>query len=263
MILSSLVDCVVFEDHLRPDETMAYHLASEFSDWSVLNAGAPHYTTAHAYSRLAFDILRGHRPELVMVFAGINDVLSFLHHKNGTVCLAHTHLYVPWLLYGGHGSRIRRLPLATAKVVGAYLFGGRRAEIWGALVESTDSEFFEPQHVEKGGELFQTTSFLKSLGLFSAICSEIGAELVLTTIYSNAPDIQRGRRATYAWRMEQINQTIRQFTAERNLRIIDLAKELELVPEEDIYNKWHFTASGNRKRAVTVAASLLVNSASG
>ena len=109
-------DCVIFEDHLAPNQTMAYQLAAHLNGWRVLNAGAPHYTAAHAYSRLVFDVLRGYEAEVIVLFAGINDVLSFLHHDRGAVGPVYTHFYVPWVPYGGRRSGIRRLPSATLKL---------------------------------------------------------------------------------------------------------------------------------------------------
>ena len=245
-------DCVAFEDHLPPEETMAYQLASLLPDWQVLNAGSPHYSTPHAYNRLVFDLLRGYRPSELILFSGINDVLGFLHHKDGDVGPVHTHVYVPWLPYGGRGAWVRRMPSALLKVIAAYGLAGKRAEVWDHLAEKTDIEFFDPDHVHKGQELFETATFMTCLGLLHAICKEAEIQLRLTTVVYNRPDMDKGSRSAYAWGVDRINGAIREFASSRDLPLVDLNKELSLIPEADVRNKWHFTRSGNAKRAEAV-----------
>ena len=90
-------DCTVFEDHLPVEQTMGSILGGRMDGFNVLNAGAAHYPILHCYNRLIYDLVRGYRPNIVMVLTGANDVLSFVHHKNGNADPAHTHFYKPWL----------------------------------------------------------------------------------------------------------------------------------------------------------------------
>ena len=247
-------DCVIFEDHLAPNQTMAYQLAAHLNGWRVLNAGAPHYTAAHAYSRLVFDVLRGYEAEVIVLFAGINDVLSFLHHDRGAVGPVYTHFYVPWVPYGGRRSGIRRLPSATLKLAAALVAAGRGAEVWSTLVERNADDYGEAEHIAISRQLFSTDAFSTTLALFSAISKEMGAQLVLTTIAYTRADMETGPRSAVAWGIDRVNEAIRNFSDKRDVKLIDLDTTIDLVPERDIRNKWHFTELGNAKRAEALAA---------
>ena len=246
-------DCVVFEDQLAPHQTMSYQLAAHLDGWRVLNAGAPHYTVAHAYNRLVFDVLRGYKADVIVLFAGINDVLGFLAHDRGEVGPGHTHIYVPWVPYGGRRAGIRRLLPATLKLAAALVAGGRGAEVWDGLAERHVVDFFDPEHVALGKELFSTDPFSATLALFAAISEETGAQLVLTTAAYNRADMHIGPRPVYAWGIDRINEAVRDFSEIRKVKLIDLDAAMDLVPERDISNKWHFTELGNAKRAQILA----------
>jgi hypothetical protein len=93
------------------------------------------------------------------------------------------------------------------------------------------------------------------LELFRSACEAVGAELVLTTFYYARADMTLEPRKTYAWGIDRLNDTIRVFARQHALKLIDLADALKL-DSADISNKWHYTASGNTKRADLVAVSL-------
>ncbi len=243
-------DCTIFEEHLDVHESMAFQLNDQLCDWSMLNAGAPHYSILHAYNRLVFDVSRGYKPDMVLLFSAANDVLGFIHHKDGFIDDAHTHMYRPWLPYGGVSNRFGRIPSSSLKLLFAYFIIDRRDCAWNNLAESTSDVFFEEDSVRTARDLFNTSTYSRCLGLFLSTCRAIDAEFVPTTFYYNNLDMQNEPRRTYAWGIDQINDLVINFSQANGIRFVDFAKRLDLVPERDIHNKWHYTPDGNRKRAL-------------
>lgn len=248
-------DCTVFEHHLPPEETMAWQLREALDETMVLNAGAPHYTALHAYHRFVIDLVRGARPDRVVFFSAANDCLTFVHHKHGVVSPDHTHLYQPWISSAGLHRRISRCPTSALKVLLCVLWYGRRGVAWDRWAEEVSPEFRNAEHVRIARSLFDPSTFVTCLTLFHSACQAIGAELVLTTYAYHRDDMREEPRRTYAWGIDRFNQEIRTFAQRQGVALIDLAEALRLE-EGDIYNKWHFTKSGNRKRAAIVAQHL-------
>lgn len=248
-------DCTVFEDHLPPDETLASQLHDVLEDVEILNAGAPHYTALHAYHRFVIDLVRGARPDRVVFFSAANDCLTFVHHKDGVVSPDHTHLYQPWISSAGLHRRISRCPTSTLKVLLCFLWYGRRGVAWDRWAEEVSPEFRNAEHVRIARSLFDPSTFVTCLTLFHSTCQAIGAELVLTTYAYHRDDMREEPRRTYAWGIDRFNQEIRAFAQRQGVALIDLAEALS-IEEGDMYNKWHFTKSGNRKRAAIVAQHL-------
>lgn len=249
-------DCTLFEDHLPLEETFAHQLSDRLNDAEVLNAGAPHYTALHSYHRFVTDVIRGYRPQSVLLFSAANDCLSFVHHKQGRVERDHTHLYKPWGSYEILERRLWRCPSATLKFGLFHLLFDRKKPDWEDLAEEISPTFQELESARMARAIFDPSVFVTCLELFEGTCRAIGAELILTTYAYQKNDMLEEPRKTYAWGIDAFNQKIREFAQHRSLKLIDLAEGLE-IETEDITNKWHYTASGNRKRAEMVEKALL------
>ena len=251
--------CTTFEAHLNPEDTLAGLLSGEVPDQRVLNAGLPHYTTLHAYHRLVFDIVRGYRPDsVVLVTPAGNEILNFVHHKKGYVAPDFTHRYRSWLPYGGMRDRITRIPSAGLRLLLADMTTGRGLESAGHHIEEISKEFFRLESVKTARRLFDPSTFIKSLELFLSTCNMIGAEFIPVTYGYNAADMQKEPRLTYAWGMDRINEEIRVFCRSNGIKLVDAAAEMDLVPEVDVTNKWHFTRRGNEKRARLIKEKLVL-----
>jgi len=249
-------DCTLFEGHLIPQQSVAYQLEKSLKGIKVLNAGVPHYTALHSYNRMVFDIVRGYKPEMIVLFTGVNDVLSFIHHKNGFHDPTHLHLFKPWLQYGCLHRKVASIPSYIAKVLFAYRVVGRDGHNWERQAEIMSDTYSQADSVKKARELFNTDSFMKCLQLFNGTCNSIGARLILTTYYYNHEDMHEEPRKTYAWGVDMLNDAIRKFSQAEKIELIDLANELVLLSGSDIKNKWHYTSNGNKKRAVLLGKRL-------
>jgi len=250
-------DCTFFEDHLAAEDTMAGQLSRLMPNATVLNAGAMHYTALHAYNRLIYDLVRGHRPDVVVMASAANDVLSFIHHDGGIVDLGHTHMYRPWLPYGGLEADIRRIPSASLRLLLGCLVCGPGGEAWDSFAERISPIFFQPDSVDTARRLFDPSPYQRTLGLFVAACREVGAQPVLTTFYYNAADMRDEPRRTYAWGIDRLNEVARHVARDTGASLVDCAAKLELSPGRDITNKWHYAVNGNARRAAMLASHLV------
>lgn len=246
-------DCTLFENHLLPEETFAYRLSELLPEVEVANAGVPHYTALHAYNRLVTDLVSGIRPESVLLHLAPNDVLGFIHHKNGTIRFDHSHWYKPWLPYEEIYRKVAPWPTAALRLFLFSILCDHKRLSWIDLLEDFSQGYERPENVRQARELFDPSGFVTCLELFRAATQATGARLVLTTFYYNKTDMSSGEpRWTYAWGMDRLNDEIRKFSLLHNLPLIDLARDLEAKGAE-VRNKWHYTASGNRVRAEAVA----------
>lgn len=241
-------DCTFFEDHLPPEETFARQLGKGLRGLRLLNAGTPHYTAQHSLHRLIVDISRGLRPAVVLFTAGANDTLSFIHHKNGRWLPDHTHLYRPWDGEFEIHRRISRLPGALLRGLAAFLFFGTRHAEWDRMAESISPVYQTEESVRAARRLFETGNYETSLSLIHNVCRGVGASLVLATFAYQSGDMEKEPRKTYAWGIDRMNQATRAFARREGLSVVDWAAAAPFGPEE-ILNKWHYTAAGNRRRA--------------
>lgn len=241
-------DCTFFEDHLPPEETFARQMEKGLRGLRLLNAGTPHYTAQHSLHRLIVDISRGVRPAVVLFTAGANDTLSFIHHKNGRWFPDHTHLYRPW--DGGFAlhRRISSLPGAFLRRLATLLCFGTRSVEWDRLAESISPVYQTEESVRTARRLFETGSYETSLSLIHSVCRGVGASLVLATFATQNGDMEKEPRKTTAWGIDRMNQATRAFARREGLPVVDWAEAPPFGPEE-ILNKWHYTAAGNRRRA--------------
>lgn len=248
-------DCTLFEEHLTREETFAYQLLQALPGYRVINAGTDHYTALHSYNRLVVDLLHGHRPRFVLLHSAANDVLSFIHHKDGVVKPDHSHMYRPWLSQAELLQKVSRIPTTALKLILLRLLWGGNRPAWDNLAEEISPKFQSPENTAMARRLFDPAGFLTVLDLLEATCRTAGSTLVLTT-YSYQPwDMIEEPRLTYAWGIDRLNEEIRKFARARNIPLIDLAEEM-VVEGDDILNKWHYTLSGNRKRAEITARRL-------
>lgn len=245
-------DCTLFEDHLPVEETFAFQLNALLPDCLVLNAGAPHYTALHSYNRFVVDWVQGCRPDAVLFFSAANDVLSFIHHKQGSFRPDHMHMYRPWKPDGELYNRLMRMPSATLRLILFYFLCGGKKLGWEESAEEPSPVFQEPASTAKARQLFNPAAFTTCLELFRGTCEGLGVQLILTTFPYQKQDMLQEPRKTYAWGIDLLNEQIRQFARRRSLELIDLAAEMAVDPS-DIRNKWHYTLDGNRKRARVVA----------
>ena len=249
-------DCTVFEDHLPVAETFAYQLDAALEGrCRVLNAGAGHYTALHAYHRLVGDVVRGYRPEFVLLFSAANDVLSVIHHKEGQVSPDHMHLYRPWISYAEVHRRLGRIPSFTLRWAFSWFLFGRGRISWERLAERISPVYAQGRSVAVARSLFDPSGFVRCLKLFLGTCQGIGAELILTTYPYQTEDMLEEPRRTYAWGMDRLNEEIRKFALVESIPLLDLARDLTWDSRE-LSNKWHYTVLGNRKRAAWVASTL-------
>ena len=245
-------DCTLFENHLLPEETFAYQLSLRLPEWEIANAGVPHYTALHSYNRLVTDLVNGIRPACVLFHSAANDVLGFIHHKDGIVRPDHSHWYRCWESYGQIYQKVARWPTASLRLFLFSLLCDGKKLAWSDLVEEVSATYERPESVRTARELFDPSGFVTCLQLFRSAAQAIGAQLVLTTFYYNRKDMDLAEpRRTYAWGMDRLNEEIRRFASLHGLPLIDLARELDSKAE--IRNKWHYTPQGNRIRAEAVA----------
>lgn len=248
-------DCTLFEEHILQEETFAYHLGQRLPRLHILNAGTDHYTALHSYNRFVLDILRGYRPKAVLFVSAINDCLSFIHHKNGVVKPDHSHMYRSWLSLEQIETRLRRVPTAILRYFALQVLLGREHVTWDTLAENISPTFQDPESAAIARRLFDPEGFRTCLDLFQGTCETMGSEFVLTTCQYQPWDMLEEPRRTYAWGIDRLNDEIRGFARRRSIPLIDLAEEM-VVEGGDILNKWHYTLSGNRKRAEIISRHL-------
>ena len=164
-------------------------------------------------------------------------------------------MYRPWLSQEQLLQRVSRVPTATLKLLVLHLLHGANAPTWDHLAEEINPQFQNPENAAKARQLFDVTGLLTVLELFHATARAAGSQLVLSTYCYQPWDMLEEPRRTYAWGIDRINDAIREFAARREIPLVDLAGEMT-VEGDDILNKWHYTLSGNRKRARIIARSL-------
>lgn len=249
-------DCIVYEGHLPSEESLAFKLQALSKKYKVLNAGVSHYTLLHCYNRFVVDLLSGSRPKKLILFATINDVLSFIHHKNGLIRPDHTHLYKPWTTNSQLRNLLLKCPFSTLKLFLCILFFGKKSiSHWGAIAQEISPIYFQPKSYLLAKKLFNPNGFNTCLKLFHGTCKTYDIELILTTIRYKKEDMIEEPRKTYAWGIDMLNNEIRTFAKANSIHQIDIAKLFHDEPQ-DIENKWHHTDSGNSKRAEIIFKNL-------
>ncbi|PCI40920.1 MAG: hypothetical protein COB46_05480 [Rhodospirillaceae bacterium] len=234
-------DCTLFEDHLPQKNSLAALLAEQLTKKMVLNAATSHYTILHAFNRLVFDLMRGYRPSVVVVCSGPNDVLSFVHHKNGVVDAGHTHMYKAW------GGQKKSKSVFLNSFLERFL-GGAGGQ-WGQFAVDITPDFYADESILKMREIYTSLPYRTCLELFHATCEAMGARLVLVTSYFHHEEKEGSAREAYAWGIDNINQEIREFGLEKGVVVADMAKDISFESEIDVSNKWHYTEQGNLKRS--------------
>ena len=253
-------DCTIYEKHLPIEETLAFQLQSLLGGHQILNAAVSHYTTLHCFNRLVVDLVNGYRPKKIILTSGINDILSFIHHKQGKVNPDHTHFFKPFTKYTRLATLLSRCPLSTLRLLLCILFFGKKTiDNWDSMTLDISRVYFEPESVSIAKNLIDTKVFIISLNLFLGICKAFDIELILNTIQYNKEDMKEEPRKTYALGFDILNQEIYNYAKNHSLRLIDLAEKLCVEPNKDIENKWHYTKFGNKKRADITFKSIFEN----
>jgi hypothetical protein len=243
-------DCTIYEEHLPIEETLASQLQFLLGEHQILNAGVSHYTTLHCFNRLVVELINGYRPKKIILSSGINDILAFIHHKQGKANPDHTHLYKPWTNNTQLVNLLSRCPLSTVRLLLCFLFFGKKTiGNWDCMATDISRVYFEPESVSIAKKLINTKVFIKSLNLFLGTCKVFDIELILSTIKYNKEDMEEEPRKTYAYGIDIFNQEIYNYAKNHSLILIDVAEKLCLEPNKDIQNKWHYTKFGNKKRA--------------
>jgi hypothetical protein len=249
-------DCTVFEEHLPFKETFAFQLQHLLDKYRVMNAGVSHYTSLHCYNRFVIDLVKGYRPKKLILSSSINDVLSFIHHKNGYIRPDYMHFYKPWITNSQFSHLVTQCPFSTLRFILCILFYGKKPVAnWDDIALETSPAFFGPESVVLARNIFDPSVFRHCLTLFNGTCKSYGVDFILTTISYQLSDMSKEPRKTYAWGIDILNNEIREFAKENSIKLIDIAEKLKSEPE-DIFNKWQYTAIGNKKRANIVSKNL-------
>lgn len=246
-------DCKFFERCFTSMEDIyAHKLEAKLSEnlgkpVNVLNAGVPHYTMLHSLNRMVIDLNRIPFKKIVLS-AGINDVLVFLHHKNGSVSPDYKNLYVPFnekqLKDEFTKSWITRKSM-IAKFYKYYKYN--RQFSFNCAVEAVNDDYNTEASVQIARSLFNSTYFETYLRSFIGVCSAHDIELVLINVNYKTDDMTGPARSFIKYGIDQINHVMEKVAKQYHVPLFDLQNVFS-SEEKNIVNKWHHTEAGNDLR---------------
>ncbi len=241
--------CNFFEGHLKTEDTFAHLLDEKLTNCKVLNPSMTHYTLYHMLNRFLLDLKRNQKIDFLINSSTVNDVLVFIHHQNGKYSKDHSHYYKTFLDIEKY-SFVKKIPFNILKFIVLFLNAGSLKKLL-----NYETHFY---NMNKNFEKNSNHTIAKSLINFSdipryldtllAICKRLNIELILSTFSYNPKDFEYGIRKTYLHGIEQINQIYREYALKNKIPLLDFEKNVKFNTD-DIDNKWHFSKSGNEKRA--------------
>ena len=246
-------DCEFFERHLPNNETFAFKLKQKFSNITILNPSMDYYTHHHMLNRFIYDIKNSKKIDFVLSSATVNDVLVYIHHKNGEVRNDFSHWYKTFLDLEDY-SYIKKIPSMFLQIILLFLRTGsyKKSLDYHAHFYDINKNFQSPSNYKIAKELFNTSNLYNYLNLLLCICKSFNIKLALSTFAYKISDFQFEPRITYVELTKKINELYRNFAKTNNLLLIDFEKEIN-YQENDIQNKWLFSNTGNDKRAELAA----------
>lgn len=259
-------DCQFFERHLELTNTFAYFLETNLNKEDnrniiVLNAGSPHYTLLHCLNRLIIDLNRI-RPHLIILTAGINDVLVFIHSKNGEVLPDYTNLYKPFdkemvieKFLSSPILRYSKLIQLYKYFLYTYILKKRMLGLDDyALIFTENYNTYE--NIECSKRLFTTKYFENYLQSYISICQTFDIPLILTTNNYNSADMKGPARSFTASGIDRVNLIIKKTAEKHNLPVFDYQGKF-ITDSTKVFNKWHYTKNGNKLRAELISNFIL------
>lgn len=251
-------DCQFFDSHLELADTFAYLLEANLNrknsrNVAVLNAGCLHYTLLHCLNRLIVDLNRI-RPHLIILTAGINDVLTFVHPENGEVLPDYTNLYKPfdkqWVIRKFLSPPIFRY----SKFIQLYKYAlhtyipKERILSLNDCAVTLTKDYNTNENIDCSKRLFTTKYFENYLQAYLGICQAFDIPLILTTNNYNSADMIGPARNFVACGIDEVNLVIKNTAERHNLSVFDYQKEF-IMDSSKMFNKWQYTRKGNELRA--------------
>jgi len=246
-------DCLLFDAHHKFPDTLASKLEGYLrgrhdGGINVLNASCPHYSLLHCLNRLTVDMNR-FPINLIVLSVGINDVLAFIHPKNGSVPPDYTNLYKPF----DDSQIVNELHLQGGLnrfvVVQALRYLLRRDTLsFTDAIEKLNDDYNTDRSARRAERLFTSKYFENYLKGYISTCKTFNLPLMLVTINFNLSDMKAPHLEFVARKIRHLNSIMRDAGSIYGVPVLDMERLFVANPGR-IYNKWHHTKEGNDVRA--------------